>query len=123
MESASSKKQSKQRRELREKLLQTQEGPYRKLSEEQQGQSLRSPEKSDKNSKSPSCKKRNTPRAEKERQQNVNNSNKNNKVKAYVKPNRPLKPITYKLAIDMSHFIKEKGGLKEIYYSIKKHRY
>ncbi|AIK19994.1 nef protein, partial [Human immunodeficiency virus 1] len=28
-----------------------------------------------------------------------------------VKPQVPLRPMTYKAAIDMSHFLKEKGGL------------
>nr|AAY98488.1 nef protein [Simian immunodeficiency virus] len=34
----------------------------------------------------------------------------------------PLRCMTYKLAIDMSHFIKEKGGLEGIYYCERRHR-
>nr|ANT85922.1 nef protein [Simian immunodeficiency virus] len=39
-----------------------------------------------------------------------------------VHPRVPLRAMTYKLAIDMSHFIKEKGGLEGIYYNEKRHR-
>ncbi|BAV25184.1 nef protein [Simian immunodeficiency virus - agm] len=34
-----------------------------------------------------------------------------------VKPRVPLRQMTYKLAVDFSHFLKEKGGLEGIYYS------
>nr|ALS54567.1 nef protein [Simian immunodeficiency virus] len=34
-----------------------------------------------------------------------------------VKPKVPLRQMTYKLAVDFSHFLKEKGGLDGIYYS------
>nr|AWX59988.1 nef protein [Simian immunodeficiency virus] len=34
----------------------------------------------------------------------------------------PLRCMTYKLAVDMSHFIKEKGGLEGIYYNQRRHR-
>nr|ANT86828.1 nef protein [Simian immunodeficiency virus] len=39
-----------------------------------------------------------------------------------VMPRVPLRTMSYKLAIDMSHFIKEKGGLEGIYYSARRHR-
>ncbi|ADK78278.1 nef protein [Simian immunodeficiency virus] len=39
-----------------------------------------------------------------------------------VKPQVPLRAMSFKLAIDMSHFLKEKGGLEGIYYSIRRHR-
>nr|QMS44007.1 SIVRTN [synthetic construct] len=39
-----------------------------------------------------------------------------------VRPKVPLRTMSYKLAIDMSHFIKEKGGLEGIYYSARRHR-
>nr|ANT48424.1 nef protein [Simian immunodeficiency virus] len=39
-----------------------------------------------------------------------------------VRPRGPLRTMSYKLAIDMSHFIKEKGGLEGIYYSTRRHR-
>nr|AZP03159.1 nef protein [Human immunodeficiency virus 1] len=34
-----------------------------------------------------------------------------------VKPQVPLRPMTYKAALDLSHFLKEKGGLDGIIYS------
>nr|AWF73118.1 nef protein [Human immunodeficiency virus 1] len=34
-----------------------------------------------------------------------------------VKPQVPLRPMTYKGALDLSHFLKEKGGLEGIIYS------
>nr|ALS54543.1 nef protein [Simian immunodeficiency virus] len=34
-----------------------------------------------------------------------------------VQPRVPLRQMTYKLAVDFSHFLKEKGGLDGIYYS------
>ncbi|BAC79374.1 Nef protein [Human immunodeficiency virus 2] len=122
MGSAGSKKQSKQRRGLRERLLQTQEGPYGRLSEEQRGQSSRSPGGSDKDSNSPSCEGRSAPGAQGGGQQGIEDSDEDNEVGVYVRPNRPLRPMTYKLAIDMSHWIKEKGGLEGIYYSERRHR-
>ncbi|AAA43947.1 nef protein [Human immunodeficiency virus 2] len=122
MGSAGSKKQSKQQRGLRERLLRTQEEPYGKLSEGQRKQSSRSPGGSDKDLNSPSCEGRNAPRAEGGGQQDTDDSDEDNEVGVYVRPNRPLRSMTYKMAIDMSHFIKEKGGLEGIYYSERRHR-
>nr|QCC27995.1 nef protein [Human immunodeficiency virus 1] len=34
-----------------------------------------------------------------------------------VRPQVPLRPMTYKAAFDLSHFLKEKGGLEGIIYS------
>nr|UXE50221.1 nef protein [Human immunodeficiency virus 1] len=34
-----------------------------------------------------------------------------------VRPQVPLRPMTYKAAVDLSHFLKEKGGLEGIIYS------
>nr|ARQ22246.1 nef protein [Human immunodeficiency virus 1] len=34
-----------------------------------------------------------------------------------VKPQVPLRPMTYKAALDLSHFLKEKGGLEGLIYS------
>nr|QCS35745.1 nef protein [Human immunodeficiency virus 1] len=34
-----------------------------------------------------------------------------------VRPQVPLRPMTYKAAIDLSHFLKEKGGLDGLVYS------
>nr|ADO20710.1 nef protein [Human immunodeficiency virus 1] len=37
-----------------------------------------------------------------------------------VKPQVPLRPMTYKAALDLSHFLKEKGGLEGLVYSQKR---
>nr|AGL78448.1 nef protein [Human immunodeficiency virus 1] len=37
-----------------------------------------------------------------------------------VRPQVPLRPMTYKAAVDMSHFIKEKGGLDGLIWSQKR---
>nr|ADJ17666.1 nef protein [Human immunodeficiency virus 1] len=34
-----------------------------------------------------------------------------------VRPQVPLRPMNYKAAVDLSHFLKEKGGLEELIYS------
>nr|QCH04139.1 nef protein [Human immunodeficiency virus 1] len=34
-----------------------------------------------------------------------------------VRPQVPLRPMTYKTALDLSHFLKEKGGLEGLIYS------
>lgn len=37
-----------------------------------------------------------------------------------VRPQVPLRPMTYKAALDLSHFLKEKGGLEGLVYSQKR---
>nr|BAE95943.1 Nef [Human immunodeficiency virus 1] len=37
-----------------------------------------------------------------------------------VKPQVPLRPMTFKAAVDLSHFLKEKGGLEGLIYSKKR---
>nr|ADO20728.1 nef protein [Human immunodeficiency virus 1] len=37
-----------------------------------------------------------------------------------VKPQVPLRPMTYKAAVDLSHFLKEKGGLEGLVWSQKR---
>nr|QYJ59689.1 nef protein [Human immunodeficiency virus 1] len=37
-----------------------------------------------------------------------------------VRPQVPLRPMTYKAAFDLSHFLKEKGGLEGLIYSQKR---
>nr|CAC87743.1 nef protein [Human immunodeficiency virus 2] len=39
-----------------------------------------------------------------------------------VTPKVPLRTMTYRLAVDMSHEIKNKGGLEGMYYSDRRHR-
>ncbi|BAH97702.1 Nef [Human immunodeficiency virus 2] len=122
MGSAGSKKQSKQQRGLRERLLRTREEPYGKLSEERRGQSSRSPGESDKDLNSPSYEGR-MPQGQKGGgQQDKDNSDEDDEVGAYVRPSKPLRAMTYKLAVDMSHFLKEKGGLEGLFYSERRHR-
>nr|AFI13815.1 nef protein [Human immunodeficiency virus 2] len=122
MGSAGSKKQSKQQQGLRERLLRAQGGLCGRRSGEQREQSSQSPGGSDKDLNSPSCEGRNAPGAEGGGQQDVDSSNEDDEVGAYVRPNKPLRHMTYKLAIDMSHFLKEKGGLEGVYYSERRHR-
>nr|ACM50237.1 truncated nef protein [Human immunodeficiency virus 1] len=40
-----------------------------------------------------------------------------NEVGFPVRPQVPLRPMTYKAALDLSHFLKEKGGLEGLVYS------
>nr|AAT66290.1 nef protein [Human immunodeficiency virus 1] len=40
-----------------------------------------------------------------------------------VRPQVPLRPMTPRAARDLSHFLKEKGGLEGLIYSQKKKRY
>ncbi|APJ01825.1 nef protein [Human immunodeficiency virus 2] len=123
MGSAGSKKQSEQQRGLRERLLRARGRPYGRLSEERREQSSRSPGESDKDLNSPSCEGQNARGAEGGGQQNADeNDDEDNEVGVYVRPNRPLRPMTYKLGIDMSHWIKEKGGLEGIFYSEERHK-
>nr|ADN34633.1 nef protein [Human immunodeficiency virus 2] len=58
------------------------------------------------------------------RQQNMDDvdSDDDDQVGVRVTPRTPLRIMTYKLAIDMSHFIKEKGGLEGMFYSGRRHR-
>nr|ABY53292.1 nef protein [Human immunodeficiency virus 1]ABY81187.1 nef protein [Human immunodeficiency virus 1] len=44
----------------------------------------------------------------------------NEEVGFPVRPQVPLRPMTYKGAVDLSHFLKEKGGLKGLVYSQKR---
>nr|QGA79750.1 nef protein [Human immunodeficiency virus 1] len=37
-----------------------------------------------------------------------------------IRPQVPLRPMTYKAAVDLSHFLKEKGGLEGLIYSKKR---
>nr|AGL78364.1 nef protein [Human immunodeficiency virus 1] len=44
----------------------------------------------------------------------------NEEVGFPVRPQVPLRPMTYKAAVDISHFLKEKGGLEGLTYSQKR---
>nr|ACD11080.1 Nef protein [Simian immunodeficiency virus] len=69
-----------------------------------------------------------TPGREKEKreykQQNMDDvdDDDNELVGVSVRPKTPLRAMSYKLAVDMSHFLKEKGGLEGIYYDERRHR-
>nr|AAS46890.1 nef protein [Simian immunodeficiency virus] len=44
----------------------------------------------------------------------------NEEVGFPVRPQVPLRPMTFKAAFDLSHFLKEKGGLEGLIYSIRR---
>nr|ADN34626.1 nef protein [Human immunodeficiency virus 2] len=58
------------------------------------------------------------------RQQNMDDvdSDDDDLVGVSVTPKTPLREMTYRLAVDMSHFIKDKGGLEGMFYSERRHR-
>ncbi|AAB01359.1 nef protein [Human immunodeficiency virus 2] len=139
MGASGSKKRSEPSRGLRERLLQTpgeaSGGHWDKLG----GEYLQSQEGSGRGQKSPSCEGRryqqgdfmNTPwRAPAEgekgsyKQQNMDDvdSDDDDLVGVPVTPRVPLREMTYRLARDMSHLIKEKGGLEGLYYSDRRRR-
>ncbi|AAA91947.1 nef protein [Simian immunodeficiency virus] len=140
MGASGSKKQRKQHGELRERLLRARGETYGKLLEGLGEGSGPSQGASDKGLNSHSCEPQrynegqfmNTPwknpaaeSAKLEyRQQNMDDVDEedDNLVGVAVHPRVPLREMTYKLAIDLSHFIKSKGGLEGIYYSERRHR-
>nr|AAY98495.1 truncated nef protein [Human immunodeficiency virus 2] len=122
MGSAGSKKRSEQQQGLRERLLRTRERPSGSSSGGRRERSSQSPGESDRDLNSPSCEGQDARGGRGGGRQNADESDEDDEVGAYVRPNRPLRPMTYKLAVDMSHFIKEKGGLEGIYYDERRHR-
>nr|AAB18250.1 nef protein [Human immunodeficiency virus 2] len=139
MGASGSKKPSKPSRGLRERLLQTpgetSGGHWHRLG----GESLQSQEGSGREQDSPSCEGRryqqgdfmNTPwRAPAEegkdlyKQQNMDDvdSDDDNLIEVPVTPRTQLRVMTFRLARDMSHLIKDKGGLEGMYYSERRHR-
>ncbi|AFV26210.1 nef protein, partial [Simian immunodeficiency virus] len=140
MGAAGSKKQYKQHGGLRERLLQARGETYGKLWDGSEDGYLQSREglgrgwnlHSSEGQKYNEGQFMNTPwrnpaREEeklKYRQQNMDDVDDEDSalVGIPVHPRVPLRAMTYKLAIDMSHFIKEKGGLEGIYYSDRRHR-
>nr|AYA94973.1 nef protein [Human immunodeficiency virus 2] len=140
MGASGSKKHSRPPRGLRERLLRARAGACGGLWDELGGEYLQSQEGSGKGQKSLSCEGQryqqgdfmNTPwknpATEREknayRQQNMDDVDEDddNLIGVPVTPRVPLRMMTYKLAIDMSHFIKEKGGLEGMFYSERRHR-
>nr|ADN34636.1 nef protein [Human immunodeficiency virus 2] len=135
-----SKKPSRPPQGLQEKLLRARAGTCKKYWEELGGEYLQSQKESGRGQRSPSCKEQKyqqrefmntpwkTPATEREgnahKQQNINNvnSDNNNLIKVPITPRVPLRAITHKLAINMSHLIKDKGGLEGMFYSERRHR-
>nr|ACD11084.1 Nef protein [Simian immunodeficiency virus] len=137
-----SKKQPKPRGDLRERLLRARGNAYGRILEGSEGASGQSQDASGRVLSSRSCEPEpqaycegqfmNTPwknpateRAKLQyRQQCMDDieSDEEDEIGVSVHPRVPLRAMTYKLAIDMSHFIKEKGGLEGIYYSERGHK-
>nr|QLK12553.1 nef protein [Human immunodeficiency virus 2] len=138
MGASGSKKHSKPSRGLRERLLQPPGGACGGHWDRLGGESSQSQEGSGRGQKSPSCEGQRyqqgdfmntpwrTPKGDPSlyKQQNMDDvdSDDDDLVGVPVTPRVPLREMTYKLAIDMSHFIKEKGGLEGMYYSESRHR-
>nr|CAC87745.1 nef protein [Human immunodeficiency virus 2] len=140
MGASGSKKHSKPLQGLRERLLQARGGTCGGRSNESEGEFLQSQGESGREQNSPSCEGQRyqqgdfmntpwrTPAGERERamykQQNMDDvdAEDDDLIGVPVRPRVPLRTMTYKLAIDMSHFIKEKGGLEGMFYSERRHR-
>ncbi|AAB00771.1 nef protein [Human immunodeficiency virus 2] len=140
MGASGSKKHSRPPRGLQERLLRARAGACGGYWNESGGEYSRFQEGSDREQKSPSCEGRqyqqgdfmNTPwkdpAAEREknlyRQQNMDDvdSDDDDQVRVSVTPKVPLRPMTHRLAIDMSHLIKTRGGLEGMFYSERRHK-
>ncbi|ALX35376.1 nef protein [Human immunodeficiency virus 2] len=140
MGASGSKERSRPARGLRERLLRARAGACGGYWGELGGEYLQSQEGSDKEQKSPSCEGQryqqgdfmNTPwrnpaaEGEKDayRQQNMDDvdSDDDDLIRVSVTPRTQLRAMTYRLAVDMSHLIKNKGGLKGMFYSDRRHR-
>ncbi|APJ01774.1 nef protein [Human immunodeficiency virus 2] len=140
MGASGSKTPSRPSRGLQERLLRARGrrcgGHWDKLG----GEYLQSQEGSDREQRSPSCEGQRyqqgdfmntpwrTPADERERklyrQQNMDDidSDDDDLIGVSVTPRVPLRAMTYRLAVDMSHLIKEKGGLEGMFYSERRHR-
>nr|CAC87737.1 nef protein [Human immunodeficiency virus 2] len=140
MGASGSKKRSEPSRGLRERLLRARGETYGGRCNGSEGEYLQSQEGSGREQKSLSCEGQrynqgdfmNTPwkdpTSEQEkkqyRQQNMDDvdSDDDDLVGVSVVPRVQLRIMTYKLAIDMSHFIKEKGGLEGMFYNERRHK-
>ncbi|AAA43937.1 nef protein [Human immunodeficiency virus 2] len=139
MGASGSKKHSKHSQRLRERLLRAHGGGYVQQCNASGGEYSQSQEGSGKGQKSPSCEGQQyrqgdfmntpwrTPAIEGQKklykQQNMDDidSSDDDLVGVPVTPRVPLRAMTYKLAVDMSHFIK-KRGLDGMFYSRDRHR-
>nr|WNB16195.1 nef protein [Human immunodeficiency virus 2]WNB16203.1 nef protein [Human immunodeficiency virus 2]WNB16211.1 nef protein [Human immunodeficiency virus 2] len=140
MGASGSKERSRPSRGLRERLLQASGGASGGHWSRLGGEYSQSQEGSGREQKSPSCEGQRyqqgdfmntpwkTPAAEGEkslyRQQNMDDvdSDDDDLIGVSVTPKVPLRAMTHRLAVDMSHFIKDKGGLEGMFYSERRHR-
>ncbi|APJ01817.1 nef protein [Human immunodeficiency virus 2] len=140
MGASGSKKHSKPLRGLRERLLRARGETCGGRCDGSGGGCSQSHEGSGREQSSPSCEGQRyqqgdfmntpwrTPATEEEerayKQQNMDDVDldDDDQVGVSVTNRVPLRIMTYKLAVDMSHFIKEKGGLEGMFYSERRHR-
>nr|CAC87764.1 nef protein [Human immunodeficiency virus 2] len=140
MGASGSKTRSRPSRGLQERLLRARAGACGGHWGELEGEYSQFQGESGREQKSPSCEGQRyqagdfmntpwrTPATEGEKnpykQQNMDDvdSDDDDQVGVPVSPRVPLREMTYRLAIDMSHFIKEKGGLEGMFYSERRHR-
>nr|AAB18251.1 nef protein [Human immunodeficiency virus 2] len=140
MGASGSKTHSRPSRGQRERLLRARAGTCGGHWDELGGEYSRSQEESDKGQKSPSCEGQRyqqgdfmntpwrTPASEGEknayRQQNMDDVDLDDDdlVGVSVTPKVPLRAMTFRLARNMSHLIKDKGGLEGMFYSERRHR-
>nr|ADN34611.1 nef protein [Human immunodeficiency virus 2] len=140
MGASGSKKRSKPLQGLRERLLQARGETCGGRCGGSDGGYLQFHEESGREQNSPSCEGQRyqqgdfmntpwrTPAAEREKemykQQNMDDvdSDDDDQVGVSVTPKVPLRAMTYRMAVDMSHLIKDKGGLEGMFYSERRHR-
>nr|CAC87767.1 nef protein [Human immunodeficiency virus 2] len=140
MGASGSKKPSRPPRGLQERLLRARAGACGGHWEQLEGGYLQSQEGSGREQKLPSCEGQRyqqgefmntpwrTPATEGEKnaykQQNMDDvdSDDDDQVGVAVTPKVQLRAMTYRMAVDMSHLIKDKGGLEGMFYSEKRHR-
>nr|ATU79221.1 nef protein [Human immunodeficiency virus 2] len=140
MGASGSKTRSRPPRGLQERLLRARAGACGGYWDKLEGEYSQSQEGSGRGQRSPSCEGQryqqgdfmNTPwrtpatEGEKDsyRQQNMDDidSDDDDLVGVSVRPRTQLREMTYRLAVDMSHLIKDKGGLEGMFYSERRHR-
>ncbi|AAB00753.1 nef protein [Human immunodeficiency virus 2] len=140
MGASGSKKRSRPSRGLQERLLRARGGACGGLWDESEGGYSQFHEGSGREQKLPSCEGQRyqqgdfmntpwrTPATEKEkesyRQQNMDDvdSDDDDLVGVSDTSRVPLRAMTYRMAVDMSDLIKDKGGLEGMYYSERRHR-
>nr|CAC87742.1 nef protein [Human immunodeficiency virus 2] len=140
MGASGSKRRSRSLQGLQERLLRARGETCGGRCNESEGGYLQFHEGSDREQRSPSCEGQRyqegdymntpwrTPAVEREKelykQQNMDDVDldDNDQVGFPVTPKVPLRPMTFKMAVDMSHFLKEKGGLEGLFYSQRRHK-